>query len=175
MTSLLHGSGPSGAAAAKVVTGKGLSVLIIEKKKLPRYKICSGIIFKKSLAITEKYFGEIPDTAFVTPKYIKGVRMWDSNCKYSDWPFKIDGAGDPNVRRLEYDNRLVKNSGAKILDKCEVIDFREMDDHVEISCDYEHKQMIFKCKCPVSAEGSVSTIMAKLDPVVFGTGVKIEN
>ena len=55
------GSGPSGAAAAKRLTGDGLRVLVLEKKKLPRYKICSGIIFKKSQEITERYFGRIPD------------------------------------------------------------------------------------------------------------------
>ncbi|MGR3177696.1 MAG: NAD(P)/FAD-dependent oxidoreductase [Candidatus Anammoxibacter sp.] len=161
---IVVGAGPSGAAAAKIVTDKGLTALIIEKKELPRYKICSGIIFKKSLRITEEYFGKIPDSAFVTPKYLNGVRMWDSDCKYTDWPFKIDGEGAPNVWRSEYDYWLVKNSGAEILDQCKVINFRETDDHVEISCDYENKQIILKCRFLVSAEGSVSTIRAKLDP-----------
>ena len=52
---VIAGSGPSGAAAAKGLVNEGLSVLVLEKKRLPRYKICSGIIFKKSLDITEKY------------------------------------------------------------------------------------------------------------------------
>ena len=56
---VIAGSGPSGAAAAKGLVNEGLSVLVLEKKRLPRYKICSGIIFKKSLDITEKYFGGV--------------------------------------------------------------------------------------------------------------------
>ncbi|MCP3908795.1 MAG: NAD(P)-binding protein, partial [Oceanicoccus sp.] len=36
---VIAGSGPSGAATAKGLVNEGLSVLVLEKKKLPRYKI----------------------------------------------------------------------------------------------------------------------------------------
>ncbi len=50
---VIAGSGPSGAAAAKGLVNEGLSVLVLEKKKLPRYKICSGIIFRKSQGVSQ--------------------------------------------------------------------------------------------------------------------------
>lgn len=168
---VIAGAGPAGAAAARVLCDKGLSVLIIERKKLPRYKICSGIIFKKSLEITEKYFGKIPDSAFVTPKYLKGVRMWDSNGKYSDWPFKIDG-GAPNVWRSEYDYWLVKNSGADVLDESQVIGFNKGNNYyIETNCNNKNKQLRFNCRFLISAEGSTSIIRTKLDPE-FENGIE---
>ena len=160
---IIVGAGPSGAAAARVLCDNGISVLIIEKKKLPRYKICSGIIFKKSLEITEKYFGKIPDSAFVTPKYLKGVRMWDSDGKYSDWPFKIDG-GAPNVWRSEYDHWLVKNSGADVLGETQLIGFNKSNDYIATNCNNKDKRLDFNCRFLISAEGSASIIRAKLDP-----------
>jgi ribulose 1,5-bisphosphate synthetase/thiazole synthase len=39
------GSGPAGAAVAKALTGSGLKTVILEKQKLPRYKMCSGMLF----------------------------------------------------------------------------------------------------------------------------------
>ena len=92
---VIVGAGPSGAAAARGLVNEGLEVLIIDKKKLPRYKICSGIIFKKSQEITEKYFGEIPKSAYVTPELLKGVRLWVDDENYNDWPFSKDRNGAP--------------------------------------------------------------------------------
>jgi len=74
---VISGAGPSGAAAARGLSNAGLKVLVIEKNRPPpRYKMCSGIIFKKSQDLTEKYFGKIPDAAYVKPRLLSGVRLW---------------------------------------------------------------------------------------------------
>ncbi len=161
---IIVGAGPSGSAASKAISDKGHSVLLIEKKKLPRYKICSGIIFIKSLEITEKYFGTIPDAAFVSPPYLKGVRLWDSDGKSTDWPFKTDGKGAPNVWRSEYDNWLAQNSGAQIVDQCRAVGFKQSGDNLEVRCIRNNIPVNVKCRFLISAEGSSSTIRAKLDP-----------
>ncbi|MEK7749707.1 MAG: FAD-dependent oxidoreductase, partial [Planctomycetota bacterium] len=80
---IIVGAGPSGAAAARGLVNEGLEVLVLEKKKLPRYKTCSGIIFKKSQDITEKLFGKIPESVYVTPRFLKGVRLWSDNKHFS--------------------------------------------------------------------------------------------
>ncbi len=163
---VIAGSGPSGAAAAKGLVNGRLSVLVLEKKKLPRYKICSGIIFRKSQDITEKYFGEIPKSAYVTPELLKGVRLWSDDKSYGDWPFSKDGRGAPNVWRSEYDYWLVKNSGAEIKDCSVLIDFNDSGDYVLLKVsDVSNGNVIdIKCKYLISAEGSKSVIRAGLDP-----------
>ncbi len=163
---VIAGSGPSGAAAAKGLVNRRLSVLVLEKKNLPRYKICSGIIFRKSQDITEKYFGEIPKSAYVTPELLKGVRLWSDDENYTDWPFSKDGRGAPNVWRSEYDYWLVKNSGAEIKDCSALIDFNDTGDYVLLKVrDVSNDNVIdIKCKYLISAEGSKSVIRAGLDP-----------
>ena len=68
---VIVGAGPSGAATARGLVNEGLEVLVLEKRKLPRYKMCSGIIFKKSQDITERFWGKILESAYVTPKLLK--------------------------------------------------------------------------------------------------------
>ncbi len=167
------GAGPSGAAAARGLVNEGLDVLVIDKKKLPRYKICSGIIFRKSQDITEKYFGEIPRSAYVTPELLKGVRLWTGDKEFSDWPFSKDGRGAPNVWRSEYDYWLVKNSGAEVKDCFALLDFKDTGDGLVLKCrDIPNDKIVdIRCRYLVSAEGSKSMIRAKLDPE-FERGLK---
>ncbi|MBI5307504.1 MAG: FAD-dependent monooxygenase [Planctomycetes bacterium] len=99
---VISGAGPSGAAAARGLSNAGLKVLVIEKNRLPRYKMCSGIIFKKSQDLTEKYFGKIPDTAYVKPHLLSGVRLWSDLERFTDWPFNKNGNGAPNIWRSKY-------------------------------------------------------------------------
>ena len=163
---VIVGAGPSGAAAARGLVNEGLKVLVIEKKKIPRYKICSGIIFKKSQEITEKHFGKIPTSAYVTPPMLKGVRFWSDDEHYADWPFSKDGAGAPNVWRSEYDSWLIKNSGAEVNDCCVMKGFKDSGDCVTL--EYynvlHNETKTITCTYLISAEGSRSGIRATLDP-----------
>ncbi len=157
------GAGPAGAAAARVMVEAGLSVLVIERKKLPRYKICSGLINEKSLKLTRKYFGEIPDECYCRPRIIKGVRLWYDAERNRDWPFGEKGA--PNVWRAQYDEWLVRRSGAEVRDMCLLTDFKMEDDKVRLYCkDRSEGSIEIHANYMVSAEGCLSSIRAKLNP-----------
>jgi Dehydrogenases (flavoproteins) len=163
---VIVGSGPSGAMTARVLVEKGLRVLIVEKKRLPRYKICSGIIFRKSQDITDKYFGEIPKSAYVKPELLQGVRMWDCSGGYRDMPFGKDRRGAPNVWRSEFDNWLVRVSGAEVKDLFALVGFDVEGDAVSLTCRdiRENEEACFTAKYLVSAEGGKSMIRSMLDP-----------
>lgn len=170
---VIAGAGPSGAAAARGLVSEGLKVLVVEKKKLPRYKMCSGIIFKKSQDITEKYFGKIPESAYVTPNVLRGVRLWSDDENYTDWPFSKDGSGAPNVWRSEYDYWLINSSGAEVWDGCCLKGFQDSGNHVTVECynTSDDKTKRVTCRYLISAEGSKSVIRAGLDPE-FEKGLK---
>lgn len=157
------GAGPAGSAAAKIVAEAGLSVLVIERKKLPRYKICSGLINEKSLKLTNKHFGEIPVECYCRPRIIKGVRLWLDERRSKDWPFGEKGA--PNVWRAQYDEWLVRRSGAEVRDLCLLEDFVMDGDRVKLFCrDQREGSVEIHSKYLIGAEGSLSSIRARLNP-----------
>lgn len=170
---IIVGAGPSGAMVARVLVDKGLRVLIIEKKRLPRYKICSGIIFRKSKDITDRYFGEIPKSAYGKPELLQGVRMWYCNGGYRDMPFSKDGGGAPNVWRSEFDHWLVRGSGAVVRDLFVLLGFDAERDSVTLTCRdmREEREVRVTGKYLVSAEGGKSLIRAQLDPE-FESGLR---
>ncbi|MBL7204802.1 MAG: FAD-dependent monooxygenase, partial [Desulfobacteraceae bacterium] len=61
---VIVGSGPAGASTAMALSGQGFQTLILEKKKLPRHKMCSGILFPSALKFISGNFGDIPQDIY---------------------------------------------------------------------------------------------------------------
>ncbi len=74
---IVVGGGPAGSAAAKRCAGAGFQTLLLEKKKLPRVKCCTGMIMSRlaQRAIKEE-FGEIPEQALAEPRYLEGYMIY---------------------------------------------------------------------------------------------------
>ena len=67
------GAGPGGSLAAKKCAEKGLKTLIVEKKKLPRDKVCSGMVAGPwAMDAIGTEFGEIPREILAPPRYLSG-------------------------------------------------------------------------------------------------------
>lgn len=65
---IVVGGGPAGAIAAKKCAEQNLNTLLLEKKKLPREKVCTGMIMSPMAQDSLKQeFGEIPREVLTTP------------------------------------------------------------------------------------------------------------
>ena len=53
---LIIGAGPAGSTAAFILAGKGLNVLVIDKHKFPRKKLCAGLLTWKTIKTLEEIF-----------------------------------------------------------------------------------------------------------------------
>lgn len=124
------GADPAGCTAAKILADGGAKVVLAERHKLPRYKSCSGMLIRKTLEFTEKYFGEqVPASACCAPTENKGMIFTDDNGK--EYKFEQEGL---NVRRSSFDGWLAEKaaeSGAKLLDGCGVISITDEGDCVK--------------------------------------------
>ena len=59
---IIIGAGPGGAVAAKRCAEYGLKTLLLEKKKIPRDKCCSGMVMGEwGQRLVKEEFGEYPD------------------------------------------------------------------------------------------------------------------
>jgi flavin-dependent dehydrogenase len=74
---IVVGGGPGGAISAKRCAESGLSTLLIEKKALPRDKVCSGMVMGEwAHGIIRREFGEIPPHVLTDPPHLDGHRIY---------------------------------------------------------------------------------------------------
>lgn len=69
------GGGPGGAAAAKRCAERGLDTLLLEKKRLPRDKVCSGLLLGRlAHRLVAQEFGALPDDIVLAR--MRGLVLW---------------------------------------------------------------------------------------------------
>lgn len=122
---LIVGAGPAGADAARTLVKNGRRVLIIDKKSLPRYKVCSGMILDRAQDLLLEEFGAPPETVFCRPSLLKGIRLSLSSATLTDLPLKKKTIY--NVWRSEFDHWLVMQSGAELRDEHRLIRFHQTE------------------------------------------------
>lgn len=72
---IVVGTGPGGAAAAKRCAERGLSTLLLEKKRLPREKVCSGLLLGRlAQRLVTQEFGPLPEEVVLA--HMQGLLLW---------------------------------------------------------------------------------------------------
>lgn len=153
------GGGPAGAAAAKAAMKGGLKTLLIEKKKMPRPKPCSGSLLPPAVEYIERYFGAIPDEVLAKPHAWKGSQWHLRNGQV----FTMKGK-QLNAWRDRLDNWLCRESGAEIWDCTRLLDFAAWQDRVEIVCHRDGEEVRLCAPVMIAADGGLSHIVRKFDP-----------
>lgn len=157
---IVVGAGPAGCSAAKVLAERGRSVLLVERFALPRYKSCSGVLIKKSMELTERYFGEpVPELAMCDPAENRGMIFTDDKGK--EYRFEQEGR---NVWRSEYDNwlaRKAESAGAELRDGTAAIGCEDLSDCVEVTLRGE-TVYAEKVRYVIDCEGVVGTFKRRL-------------
>ena len=74
---IVVGGGPAGSVAAKKCAEHGLKTLLLEKRKLPRDKVCTGMVMGPlAKNIIKQEFGAIPEQVLVPPRYLAGYIVY---------------------------------------------------------------------------------------------------
>lgn len=129
---IVIGAGPCGCAAARTLSKNGLKILLLEKRKLPRYKSCSGVLIEKSIRLIEKYFNQsVPLSVCCSPVQNRGMVFTDDTGR----AYKFESRG-LNIWRDKFDywlTMLAKQSGVEIKDESAVSSLTETDGIVCVS------------------------------------------
>lgn len=73
---IVVGAGPSGSMAAKRCVEQGLRTLLLEKRRLPRDKVCSGMIMGPvAHGLIKEEFGDLPDAVLTQPSHLSGYYL----------------------------------------------------------------------------------------------------
>lgn len=180
---VIVGSGPAGAAAAKALSGHNLNTLIMDAAKLPRYKMCSGILFPSARKFVADHFGEIPERIYCQPVAVKGNRVRVSNDKpYEYGPFSLfdEGEGLPehgrNAIRAELDYWLSCQSDAQIVDQCRFKSALTSDSgQITVVAELNGEKLEIETRFLIGADGPMSTVRKSVAPDFDDTIRQIPN
>ncbi|MBI5876009.1 MAG: geranylgeranyl reductase family protein [Chloroflexi bacterium] len=155
---IVIGAGPAGAAAARRLAQRGLSVLILERYRLPRYKPCGG-------GLTHKVFERLDfDIApVVEARTHRFVLSYDSETPFSR---RRDAPAATMVMRDRFDALLTQKAveaGAQLQDGVIVDRVEPDDDGVTVRT----KADAFRARFVVGADG-VNGITARAAGLMAG-------
>jgi flavin-dependent dehydrogenase len=120
---IVVGGGPAGAAAGKNCAELGLRTLLLERRKLPRDKVCSGMVIGSvAKGVLHREFGNVPETILCSPRHLSG------------FSFHVPGIGDETADdrialawRRDLDHwmiRVAQGRGMALQEGAEVLDIR---------------------------------------------------
>jgi len=143
------GAGPSGASTAFKLSKAGISTVIIEKEKLPRYKVCGGGFVYRGLRNMPFDVSEIIEKQFNTIDVYLGSKLH----------FKTNRENPivSMIMRDSFDKLIVdkaKEQGVTLLDNNKVINLEKKDQYTLITTD----KTAIKAKIIIGADGAYSPL-----------------
>lgn len=128
---ILVGASLAAAAAAKRLVDAGLETVILEKKELPRHKICSGILSPRGHRFITENFGSLPQNALHEPTTCRGV-TFHFPCLVP-LPLEFFGGVTPHLHRKYADHWVIKQSGAEVRDQTSLVGLDDQGQHVVVT------------------------------------------
>jgi menaquinone-9 beta-reductase len=121
---LVVGGGPAGSSCARRLVRAGVDVIVLDKARFPRDKVCAGWITPavvRALDLDLDEYGQHltlqPFTGFRTGPFGKETRLTDFGRPISY-----------GIRRCEFDHYLLERSGARVIDGQSLADLQRTAD-----------------------------------------------
>jgi flavin-dependent dehydrogenase len=168
---IIVGSGPAGAGAARALTESGLAVLIAEREALPRFKMCSGIVFPSGRKFIADHFGTIPDKVLCSPERVMGNRIYATlDAPPLDVPFAVfdpEEGMEPealNCSRSELDHWLCSQSDADLVGGHRFDDFEVDGQGFLVHLQHRGRRISVRTRYLVGADGTLSQVRRRAFP-----------
>ena len=159
------GAGPGGSAAAKKCAEAGFETVLFEARKLPRDKVCSGLIVGSAAQrIVREAFGEIPKKVLADPYYYNGVTVYVPGTKPRPIENKI-----PVGWRRDLDfwmTQKAMDAGAKVYDECRIKSVKAAKDGVNVDFSRDGGESSITASYVVGADGVRSAVRRSMFPAL---------
>jgi len=165
------GGGPAGAAAARRLVASGARVLLIEMKKMPRMKICSGLLGTRAQEKIERFFGELPLSVQARPNWVKARRVSIEGKEFVEKPLDPIIASEMERRKVlqvwrsKFDQWLIGLTKAEVREEYQFLDFMENGESLLIQCRRaDGRGESVQTDFLIGADGGNSAVRKRLDP-----------
>jgi flavin-dependent dehydrogenase len=161
---IVIGSGPGGSIAAKVCASAGLETLFLEKKGLPRDKVCTGMVMGPwAKNLIKEHFGDIPAEVLGDPGHYTGVTLHVGAENVAEVVSPIPVAWRKN---LDYwMSRNAMQAGALCVDGARATTITPHKGGYEVEITRENKQREkLSARCVIGADGALSMVRKFIRP-----------
>ncbi|MDO8261912.1 MAG: NAD(P)/FAD-dependent oxidoreductase [Gallionella sp.] len=159
---IIVGAGLSAAAAAKRLVDAGLETVVLERQKLPRHKICSGILSPRGHRFLLENFGPLPREILHDPTSCRGVTFHFPSMV--SLPMDFFGGTTPHLHRKEADHWAIKRSGAEIHDQTSFVGLQDHGDHVIVKARKMGEPVEYRARQVIGADGPSSLVTRAIYP-----------
>jgi len=160
---IVAGGGPAGAVAAQKCARQGLRTLLVERKRLPRDKVCSGMVMGPwANEIVKAEFGVIPKKVLASPHYLAGHQIHVPGVR----PQIID-CKTPLAWRKDLDSWMIQKAqeaGADIWDGVRATRVVQKQGACTITIIRGESQQELKSRFVIGADGGASAVRKSLWP-----------
>ena len=160
---IVVGGGPGGSVAAKKCAQQGFKTLLLEKKRLPRDKVCSGMVMGPwAQKIIQKEFGEIPQEVLAAPYYLSGHVIHVPKAEP-----QIIECRTPLAWRRDLDfwmNQKARDAGVEIWERTKVIGVAQRRGGCTVTLEKAGQQQSLSARFVIGADGAASAVRKSLFP-----------
>ena len=159
---LLIGASLSGAACAKRLVDAGYETVVLEKMKLPRHRICSGILSPRGHRFLLENFGPLPRKILHEPTSCRGVTFHFPSMLSLSMDF--DGGPTPHLHRKYSDHWAIERSGVEVHDETSFISLKDEGDHIKVEALKHRKPIEYRARYVIGTDGPNSGVIRKVYP-----------
>ena len=159
---IIVGASLAAAAAAKRLTDAGLETVVLERKTLPRHKICSGILSPRGHRFLIENFGPLPREALHEPTSCKGVTFHFPSMVSMSMDFF--GGTTPHLHRKYSDHWAIKQSRAEVHDETSFAGLEYNGDHVIVHARKHGEPLEYRARWVIGADGPSSLVTRAVYP-----------
>ena len=160
---IVVGGGPGGSVAAKRCAQNGFRTLLLEKRRLPREKVCTGMVMGVwAHEIIAKEFGDIPREVLVAPHVLSGhiLHFPGVEPQVIKWQMPIAWRKDLDF----WMNKGAEEAGVEIWDRARVIRVRQGDNECSVVVKRAGEEQELSAKFVIGSDGATSAVRKSLFP-----------